>query len=346
MKRHYQLFRSVGCLIGSSLIVVGCGGGGGGGSGPTPPATAVVVTQANSVSVAAAGYRGASNLNDSGVNGALSAGGVILAPASGRFSIAQFAAHQLESAAGRQFSAAALPAGAIVSVPMTNCLVSGSWSASFNDADSSGTFTVGDTLSITFANCNDAGATLNGAMSMTYTAVSGTLGGMGDRNLGANFTLTNLSVTQGSLVESLTGDFALTAATTNSNQAVAVTLSGNSLSDTVNGRTETLSGYNFALTLNFTNSTRLAGTGSFAATGRLTSAALGGYVDFATPTPFSGDITLPAPMAGVLTVTGKNSSAARLTAVDSVTCTIETDANGDGTYESSTSTTWVLLAGA
>ena len=58
-----------------------------------------------------------------------------------------------------------------------------------------------------------------------------------------------------------------------------------------------------------------------------------GYVTLATPEPLvlhDGD---EWPESGTLTVTGANDSKAKLTAIDHLTCTVEVDHNGDGTYE-------------
>jgi hypothetical protein len=58
-----------------------------------------------------------------------------------------------------------------------------------------------------------------------------------------------------------------------------------------------------------------------------------GYVTLATPEPLvlhDGD---EWPESGILTVTGANNSKAKLTAMDHLTCTVEVDGGGDGTYE-------------
>jgi len=58
-----------------------------------------------------------------------------------------------------------------------------------------------------------------------------------------------------------------------------------------------------------------------------------GYVTLSTPEAFvlhDGD---EWPESGTLTVTGANDSNAKLTANDHLTCTVELDSDGDGTYE-------------
>ncbi len=58
-----------------------------------------------------------------------------------------------------------------------------------------------------------------------------------------------------------------------------------------------------------------------------------GYVILATPEPLvlhDGD---EWPESGILIVTGANDSKAKLTAIDHLTCTVEVDGDGDGTYE-------------
>ena len=58
-----------------------------------------------------------------------------------------------------------------------------------------------------------------------------------------------------------------------------------------------------------------------------------GYVTLATPEPVvlhDGD---EWPESGTITVTGANNSKAKLTTIDNLTCTVEADRDGDGTYE-------------
>ena len=58
-----------------------------------------------------------------------------------------------------------------------------------------------------------------------------------------------------------------------------------------------------------------------------------GYVTLATPEPLvlhDGD---EWPESGTITVTGANNSKAKLTTIDHLTCTVEVDRDGDGTYE-------------
>lgn len=64
-----------------------------------------------------------------------------------------------------------------------------------------------------------------------------------------------------------------------------------------------------------------------------------GYVDFSTPTPMYIDANAANPTSGVMLFTGSNGSKARLTVNANGSYLIEVDADGDGSYEWSTTYT-------
>ncbi|NJD61397.1 MAG: hypothetical protein FIA93_01580 [Deltaproteobacteria bacterium] len=59
-----------------------------------------------------------------------------------------------------------------------------------------------------------------------------------------------------------------------------------------------------------------------------------GFVVVSTATPFTFATGSATPSSGVLVITGRSNGKVRLTAIDTTTCSIDVDADGDGVYES------------
>jgi hypothetical protein len=66
-----------------------------------------------------------------------------------------------------------------------------------------------------------------------------------------------------------------------------------------------------------------------------------GFVVVSTATPFHYANGSATPSSGVLVITGSSNCRVRLTAIDETTCSVDVDANGDGSYESSFSYPWI-----
>jgi hypothetical protein len=66
-----------------------------------------------------------------------------------------------------------------------------------------------------------------------------------------------------------------------------------------------------------------------------------GYVVISTSTPFRYLAGSTYPSIGTMIVTGSSNGRARLTVIDSASYNVDVDADGDGTYEISTSHTWI-----
>jgi hypothetical protein len=75
------------------------------------------------------------------------------------------------------------------------------------------------------------------------------------------------------------------------------------------------------------------------ASGTLATVNLGGSVRYTTTTTFQG-IGSDYPSSGVMVVTGAANSSETITAVDSISVTIDVDADGNGTVDQTINTTW------
>lgn len=318
-----------------ALALNGCGGGGGGGSSTSTIGAAQIAinnTNAPSVGGAVAGAsKSSTNLSTTGssliggvsVNGGTNTG------------LVQFAEWQL-SELSKLSSQPANLIGAVVVSGSQSCSGGGSFSYNYNDADNNGILSIGETLSITFGNCIiSAGAPVSGSMTLVLSSKTGTPGvGAWSGNL--TMTFSNLTMSG----EHLTGDVIINLSTSNSSN-INATLSGSSLSVTNSiGKVTILSGYNLTVAYDKTTNAYTIG-----ASGTVNRSDLGGTVSFNTSLTLAGSFNnIPDnPVSGVLLVTGANNSKLRLTAVDNNFVELAVDANGDGTYETTSTTTWAAI---
>jgi hypothetical protein len=115
--------------------------------------------------------------------------------------------------------------------------------------------------------------------------------------------------------------------------------------ETINGVTHTTTLNNFTQVLTISGSTY---TGTVSATVQTDSSKLGtGTVSYAigTPTPVVWNPATRTATAGVIKVVGANNSQLLITINADGTVTIQLDANGDGSYEKTITSTVAELAG-
>ncbi|MDA8179563.1 MAG: hypothetical protein M0T69_08515 [Deltaproteobacteria bacterium] len=310
-------------LLAFSLIA--CGGGGGSSSGSSPYTgitTAAVITSTNADNIIRSAYQGgdASTAFVSPLSASTSEPqNVSTASPPKVYSIVQVLKEISGKACGQRFTAGKVAPKAVVSESGTlNDGYGGSVSYSLSVDDQSGAFTG----SFTASNYHgDGGGTISGAMT-----VSGTYNIALDVFDNINFTLSSVTVTDASSSVTVSGSVVLL----NGNPATGtVTLY---LTDNVTGKTDWID--NFMI-----NVTEGLGYVDATLSGKIYLHDYG-YVVISTSTPFRFLAGSTYPSSGTMIVTGASNGRAKLTVVNSTSYTIDVDANGDGTYETSSSHTW------
>lgn len=229
--------------------------------------------------------------------------------------------------------------------------VSGSGTVSWNDADESGTPSVGDTWRETYSSCQRSadGPILNGTLTLTVNSVAGdpsTRGADWSFNVDADYA--SLRISEGS--ESMTFDggytIAATYALTTNTETHNVT--GRTLTRTWTDSKETgidqLTNFSLAFSLNLGMSTYSAD-----ADYTLASSKLGGVIVVDTNPAFGGGMDssemMTNPTSGTMVITGANSAKIKIEAQpDGVNAMVSLDADGDGTYETSQLVPWTTLS--
>lgn len=216
----------------------------------------------------------------------------------------------------------------------TSCSAGGSVALSGGTASQT-TLTIGDTVTLTFTDCNDGTALVNGELKMQVKSFSGDFVS-GLYSLGVDVTVTNFSVTENGKTATANGDISLLADTTQS-PSIHETITGNSLSVTAAGATDTLSKYSLMLVAD-----TVGNTYSIDASGTLTSSAFDGSVSFTTQTKLVGTGTGYA-SSGDLLITGANGGTIHVVVLDGTNVRLEVDFNGDGQVDQVIDSTWADL---
>ena len=312
-------------LLAFSLIA--CGGGGGGGSSTSSPysgiTTAAVITPTNANNIVRSSYQGGDT--STLLVGPLSAStsetqNVSAASPPKVLSIMQVLKEISGKACGQRFTSGSVAPRAVVSESGTiNDGYGGSVSYSLSVDDQTGAFTG----SFTANNYHgDGGGTISGTMN-----VSGTYNIPSDVFDNINFTLTAVTVTDASSSVTVTGSVHLL----NGNPATGtVTLY---LTNNVTGITDWID--NFTI-----NVTEGVGYAEATLSGKIYLHDYG-FVVISTSTPFHFLAGNTYPSSGTMIVTGASNGRAKLTVLNSTSYTVDVDANGDGTYETSSSHTWI-----
>lgn len=205
--------------------------------------------------------------------------------------------------------------------------------------------TVGDSARIRFAGCrffagDDA---IDGLLQARVDSLSGNIDTSYVYGVALSVTMENLSL-RGS-GSNYSGNGTLTLAIDSFNERrrnVRITVSSLSVVGDVAGRSYSRRASNLTLDLRSADNSDL----QLRVDGRIEASELGGaYIDIETQTPFFEPWNRAYPTAGVLVFRGANASRARVTAQSDGRALIELDANGDGTYESSTTRSWSELSG-
>jgi hypothetical protein len=326
---------------GTLALLSACGGSGDdNNSTASVSSTPVAITTANQTAVSRAT-----------VAGGLSIAQAQVANASGRASVLSVApgattlgVSTIDLAARRALTSylARHPGGAAATTAhaeaiqsqTVNCDVSGSETDSFNDRDNDNTTSVGDSATLTFAQCRDStGYAINGSVTLTISAINGSL-------VTASTVFQNVTVTAGAISYSLNGSVTLAESDVNAVTDDSLTIGSRGLTVGVAS-----SAYNDAITYSSgmtidiqepdsASQTQLTLNGSFFAT------SIGGLVTISTPTPIVQLSTDEYPSSGVVRIVGANGSTLVLTVENNTTVQLQLDLQGDTVIDSTTTKTW------
>jgi hypothetical protein len=317
----------------SSLVLVGCGGGGGGvtagagtGGSAAPQAVAITETNAKPVAADALGAAQSTSAADLPIGVEVQASG---SRAPNYFKAVGRAARLAVSSTGR----GVLATGVVTDMGI--CTNGGSATVSGDGA----------TKTLSFSNCRvdegDGAFTMNGAL--TTTLISGGGDSIPFKAV-VSVVATDFSIATDGLVTSLNGDMRLDISVSSTSETLVV--SGSSLitrfTSGAVSYTDTLRNYSQSLSFNGS-----VVTGSLSATVESTSTRLGpngGTYTVTTPTLIVWNESTGLATAGVVKVVGAAGSQLLMTVAANGTVTIQIDANGDGTFESTTTSTASELA--
>jgi hypothetical protein len=329
------------------VLLAACGGGGGGSSTPTPTQpTGLAIDTNNQKAAAAAGaqslFDGAGAVNSSGGTSAIAAPS---AASGGALALG------LASNALRKTIQKMSPAGTTTLTPNGGqaCAGGGTYTLQWNDANNNLTVDAGDSFTYTYQACVDtSGATTNGTLVLNLQQFQSASGNI---TATLNVAFTNFSVVDQTGGGRINGSLLLTTTGTNgSGQPVAGTCNAGTDSATYNQivvddlnaasavlRTTTLTAGQITTRVGVDCS--LALTVAETAAGNWTG--ISGTLTIATPTtiltdanglPYAGSYSVAANTGKILVSFGAGGNSQ-----------LQLDANGDGTYESSTSLTWADL---
>lgn len=228
----------------------------------------------------------------------------------------------------------AQPAMAPVGPETFPCGSSGSVTVS-GDLASQDTYTVGDTLSMVFALCDDGfEVVIDGQITMEVTAVSGDISS-GLFTLGMDLDIVEFTVDDGGDAGTLDGDLSLLIDTLDY-PVSTLEVSGDSLvASAASGRSLGLENY---LSTQVMDQGQVPALYTLSSSGTVWGNRYDGEVSFETEVAFAWTED-GSPTQGRMLIEGENSSIT-ITALSSGTLRLEMDFNGDGTVDQTQELTW------
>jgi hypothetical protein len=334
--------KSTGVVLAIGMLA-GCGGGGGGGGsaggGSSNSVSSAALTTANQTVAAQDVTSTALSLFDSSQ---LALGAVSTRESA--LSAEAFSHLDRLPIYMKDAVSSATATGAVASQSYS-CPYGGSFLGSVTDADNSATVSAGDSVSLSFTNCVIGSGTLTGSLSFHIDSLSGTYGSV-PYDVGVSMTFGNLALSDPAYSASLLGTISVAGSKSGTN-AFMQSISTTSLSASATYGNVTRSR---ALTSFIASEARSADAtytylSNYSLIGTLTSSGFTGTqaVSFSTPTTIVRRGTDMYPYTGVLLISGASNSALRLTVISNSQVREDLDANGDGTYESTTVVNWNTL---
>lgn len=322
-----------------------CGGGSG---GDTPPVAGGGVTSATALKLTSTNYVGAAQETLSTVNTLQDTSSVLPSFATGaqvanQAVLLQFARAQVPKLQGWAKTTSQLVTGA-VQTDIENCPGGGTLTLSGNDANNNDDFDVGETISVSAANCHFDGSVLNGTVAFTLKSLTGSLS-TNVYSVGFSLVFTNLTASTSAGTDSVNGAMTLALQSTAYNTSVVTLTTGSDLTVAGNygGTAFTRSLNNYA-TVATTSPLASGYSISTTASGTLVSSSLGAKsVALSTVAPWVQTNVQQYPGSGQIRLTGADGSQVRITAVANSQVLIELDADGNNSYESNTTKAWSEL---
>jgi hypothetical protein len=336
------------------VLAAGLSGCGGDGGGDQPTSIALTATNRDSVSHASAG----SVLAFSSAGAVIPVGGGSAAPqsASRTGQVASWLpARVVDSVlqAARQ-SAQAASTGMkrpLAQYPLDpiNCTISGQVLITLDDRNNNGVLDVGDMVSMVFNSCKDFDwEVVDGRVDATYTAI----GTGAYPPVSMRMTMTNLADVQPNHAMTLNGaldaDYMPASATFETYRYTAAgpvkaDLQTHQFSDTVTLQQGYVSTSETDYTVVPPGGGSTNGRTTTTVSGQVVSMVAGGQFSVSTgETPLVSYFDDVYPSSGALTVTGSSGKIV-ITPLSAASVRIDLDANGDGTFESTTTQTWDWL---
>lgn len=319
-----------------AAALTACGGGGSGDSGTPVVPSAATISASNYEGVARQSVVAATYLDDA--TGLIT--GAQVAPSAQ--TLFAYTRAQLRRLPGLFASRTPLVTGA-TSTDTFGCTGGGSISVQSTDNNGNGNVDVGDSATLTALDCIEEGATISGAITLSFSAVSGDLDSdVYNATVSVSLAALRASTPAGNAAGS--GQFTLAISSNGSSSSLDLSVPSLSITGSFGGISDTVTMQDYRMT----SASALSGGRQRVSTtvsGSVGSAALaGGTVTLATVAPlvqFEGDL---APSSGQITATGASSSRMRLTVQSTTSVLLELDADGNGAYEASVVRTWASLA--
>jgi hypothetical protein len=329
--------------------LVGCGGAGssdGGVSAPAAAAPTVTITATNQGSVTRAMIDGGQAFGQSqpfattGGATAQSIGASRIALSAG--SLQSVVQRGLMAAFGPRHSASIASATrpAATSSSTDACSVSGSITTGISDADNNLSLSSGDTLTLTFNQCQDSSTdSVSGVMVFTIGSV--TSGQAGDVQFNGSLTFVQLNASSGTRLADIQGSVGVTASITSTSFRIALTVGANALTVTSSapGYLDTIV-YEPGMQLTVAATDGAVTQSDVTLDGSFTASSIGGRIAVTTVVPLHLLGTDTDPSRGQVVVTGASGTHVRVTALSAISVQLELDADGDGSYERSGVLAW------